>query len=298
MRKTWIGAACLAGLALAAAPLSAQQRQAPPGQPSIMEDDQSDQSTPPPQPVKPSRRGRASSAATQTNPDLDTDDQLAPSQIKQPMPAAVSEPGGAPAKPAHPAMHAATDPPTEHHAPAARPTAVVAGRTVVTCSGPFAKDSGMLALAMAYDSRNVIFTEVDVAGTKVGASVLFPKDPKRRLEVWWSNPNRTGTYLILINGQSTWTGPGGLHLGLTLAQLEKLNHKPFKIKGFDKDGVASVSDWDGGALTTLPGGCKSGLSLRADAKAPADAVSALPADKDYSSADAAFREVKPTVSEI
>src|SRR5271156_3389610 len=177
MRKTWIGAECLAGLALAAAPLSAQQRQAPPGQPSIMEDDQSDQSTPPPQPVKPSRRGRARSAATQTNPDLDTDDQLAPSQIKQPMPAAVSEPSSAPAKPAHPAMHAATDPPAEYHAPPAR-SAAMAGRTVVTCSGPFAKDSGMLALAMTYDSRNVIFTEIDVAGAKVGASILYPKDPK------------------------------------------------------------------------------------------------------------------------
>jgi hypothetical protein len=116
--------------------------------------------------------------------------------------------------------------------------------------------------------------------------------------VWWSNPNRTGTYLILINGQSTWTGPGGLHLGLTLAQLEKLNHKPFKVKGFDKDGVATVSDWDSGALATLPGGCKAGLSLHADPKAAADAASTLTADKEFVSTDDALRAVKPTVSEI
>jgi len=31
----------------------------------------------------------------QVNPDLDTDDQLAPSQMKQPVPAAVSHPGSA-----------------------------------------------------------------------------------------------------------------------------------------------------------------------------------------------------------
>ena len=67
-----------------------------------------------------------------------------------------------------------------------------------------------------------------------------------------------------------------MRLGLTLAELEKLNHKPFKVKGFDKDNVATVSDWDGGALATIAGGCKSGLSLRADAKAATDAVSALP----------------------
>ena len=54
----------------------------------------------------------------------------------------------------------------------------------VACSGPFAKDSSNLGLAMAFDSRNITFTEVDVAGSKVGATIVFPKDPKRRLEVW------------------------------------------------------------------------------------------------------------------
>ena len=85
---------------------------------------------------------------------------------------------------------------------------------------------------------------------------------------------------------------------MTLPELEKLNHKPFKIKGFDKDGVATVSDWDGGALATLPGGCKSGLSLHADPKVSADALSELTADKEYSSSDDAIRAVKPVVTEI
>ena len=89
-----------------------------------------------------------------------------------------------------------------------------------------------------------------------------------------------------------------MRLGLNLAQLEKLNHKAFKLKGFDKDGEATVSDWDGGALASLPGGCKSGVSLRADPKVPADTVTALTADKEYSSADPEMRAVKPAVSEI
>ena len=73
--------------------------------------------------------------------------------------------------------------------------------------------------------------------------------------------------------------PGGLRLELTLAQLEKLNHKAFKVKGFDKDGVASVSDWDGGGWYFC-GGCKSGVSLQADPKVSADTAAALPADKE------------------
>jgi len=232
-----------------------------------------------------------------TNPDLDTDDQLAPSQMKQPMPAAVAEPSGASAHPAaagHASAAAAANP-----AVRARPAASPASRAVA-CSGTFAKDSSHLKLAMTFDSKNITFTDVEASnGTKVPASVLFPSDPKRRLEVWWSNPAaRSGTYLIVINGKSTWSAPGGLRLGLTLAELEKLNHKTFKLKGFDKDGVATVSDWGDGVLASLPGGCKSGLSLHADSKAPADAVSALSADREYSSDDPEMRAVKPTVSEI
>ena len=224
----------------------------------------------------------------QVNPDLDTEDQLAPSQMKQPVPAAVAHPASA--------MHSAA--PTPRHAGSA--PAIEARTHTVACSGTFGKDSSHLKLAMTFDSKNITFTDVDSSsGTKVPASVLYPKDPRQRLEVWWANPAaRSETYLIVINGKSNWAAPGGLRLGLTLAQLEKLNHKPFKVKGFDKDGVASVSDWDGGVLASLPGGCKSGLSLHADPKVPPETVAGLPADKEYSSADPEIRAAKPTISEI
>lgn len=226
----------------------------------------------------------------QVNPDLDTDDQLAPSQIKQPVPAAVAQPASAAHSTAAPPRHTGTAP---------APAAELRTHTVA-CSGTFAKDSSHLKLAMTFDSKNITFTDVDSsAGTKVPASVLYPKDPRQRLEVWWANPAaRSDTYLIVINGKSNWSAPGGLRLGLTLAQLEKLNHKAFKIKGFDKDGVATVSDWDDGTLATLAGGCKSGVSLHADPKVAADTIAALPADKEYSSSDPEMRAAKPTVSEI
>lgn len=238
------------------------------------------------------------SAQQRPQPNLNPEDQLAPSQIVQPMPAPVAEPGGSSAGGAKPAPNGQV--PANHSAAhaqpaAAKPARVGSGRTVVECSGPFAKDSGMLALAMAYDSRNMIFTHETVQGAEVGVTVLFPKDPKRRLEVWWSNPNRTGTYLIDIGGKSTWTGPGGLRLGLTLEQLEKLNKKPFKVKGFDKDEIASVGSWDDGALAKLPGDCKAGVNLRAGAKSTAGES---PEKDEYSSDDPALRARKPTVAEI
>ena len=178
--------------------------------------------------------------------------------------------------------------------------ALRAPTTVVACSGPFAKDSSHLELATAFNSKNITFADVEAAdGTKVPASILFPNDPKRRLEVWWSDrTHRSDIHLIVIGGQSTWTAPDGLRLGQTLEQVEKINQKPFKLKGFDKDHIATVSDWDGGALATLAGDCKPGLSLRADAKASAEKIGALSADKEYSSSDPAIRAAKPTVSEI
>ena len=279
---------------IGADPVLAQQQiaQAPSAAP-----DQPDQTAPPPAAATPHRK--SSKLTTPTNPDLDTNDQLAPSQMQQQMPAAVSQPMSAPVKPTRPAVRESAAAP-DAAAVAPKAGAAIVNARVVACSGAFSKDSSHLRLAMTFDTKNVTFTDVDSsAGTKVPASVLFPNDPKRRLEVWWSNPAaRNTTYLIVINGKSTWTAPGGMKLGLSLAQLEKLNHKPFKLKGFDKDGTATVSDWDGGALSTLTGGCKSGLSLQADPKAAPDAVSALAADKEYSSSDPAMRAVKPVVSEI
>jgi hypothetical protein len=244
--------------------------------------------------------------AQRGQPNLSPDEQLAPSQMAQPMPGAVAEPG-APSPPPAPKpapkpapVHAAASPAPANPAKpppasAAKPARTAGARTVVECSGPFAKNSGMLALAMVYDSRNMIFTQETTPDGDANVTVLFPNDPQRRLEVWWSNPNRTGTYLIDIAGQSVWMGPDGLRLGLTLEQLEKLNHKPFKMYGFDKDDVARVSSWDGGALASIAGGCKAGVNIHAGAPG---AAAELPAKDEYSSDDPAMRALKPMVSEI
>lgn len=232
--------------------------------------------------------------AYKPDPNLNPDDQLAPSQLAQPVPPAVAEPGAPPKTPKK-HLPAAAAAPTPSGPPAHAPKAS-SYRTVIACSGPFAKDSGMLALAVAYDSRNLAFEERTVQGTKVGVTVLFPKDSRRRLEVWWQNANRTGTYLIDIADKSIWTGPEGLKLGLNLLQLEKLNKKPFKLSGFDKDDLATVTDWGGGVLASIPGGCKAGVTLHAPHKT--DASDELPAADHYNSDDPAVRALKPTVSEI
>src|SRR5262249_23938971 len=112
---------------------------------------------------------------------------------------------------------------------------------VVVCGGVFSKDSSHLKLAEVFEAQNITYSQVDgPEGTKLMASVLYPKDPKRRLEVLWQNEaDRSDLSVISINGQSTWIAPKGLKLGVQLLTLEKLNGKPFKLAGFDgNDGGA------------------------------------------------------------
>jgi hypothetical protein len=300
MHRRWIEAALLVGLTtIFAGPLSAQQGQQQSTQPSIMNDDQD---AAPAAPTPPARPRRSKSApAFEHDPDLDAQDQFAPSQIQQQVPDAVPMPGSGGSSGRghhnHTTAHG-TDASMEHGAVARASRS--AKPNIVACSGVFAKDSSHAKLASAFQSKNVAFTQVDASsGAKVMASVLYAKDPKRRLEVWWSKPaSRSDTHLIVINGQSDWIAPGELHLGLTLAELETLNGKPFKLSGFDKDRVATLSDWNGGQLTAFAGGCKVGISLRADPKTAASTLSDLPADRGFTSSDAALRAANPTVSEI
>lgn len=245
---------------------------------------------------QPTRHAQAKRAQPQqTNPDLDVEE-LTPSQIRR---AQVPEPPAAAKGAAKPSPKQSAQP-SDNSSPKSPPKSSSSASRAVACSGAFAKDSAHVKLAMIYNTSNVVFTEVDgPENSKLMASVLFPKDPKRRLEVWWLNETtRSGTYLIVINGQSTWTAPKGLKLGLPVAAVEKLNGKPFKLNGFDKQNSSTITDWDGGALAQLPGGCKAGVRLTSDAKSPQEARDAVGGSGDFTSDDAKVRAVKPTVAEI
>jgi hypothetical protein len=274
----WVVASLMAGVVLALpAPGSAQWAPVPA---------QQEQAQPPERKAK-NPRARA------PQPNLDEEDQLSPRQLDQRAPAR-------PARQSEPPPGQA-DRPTAALPPSAAEgsrTAAEGARTIA-CSGVFGKDSSHLKLATRFDSRNLAFTEVDgPEGSRLMASVLFPNDPKRRLEVLWQNEaSRTETHLIVINGRSTWTAPKGLRLGLPLAALEKLNGKPFRMSGFNQPNGGSAIDWDGGALDRLPGGCRLGIRLAPDAKATEAARNEV-MGTEFVSNDPKMRAVRPIVAEI
>jgi hypothetical protein len=170
---------------------------------------------------------------------------------------------------------------------------------VVACSGIFGKDSSHLKLATFVGADNISWAQVDgPEGSKLNATILYARDPKRRLEVLWNlEPSRSDTQLIVINGRSEWTAPKGLKLGMPLAALEKLNGKPFTIKSFGGETGGMVTSWDGGQLSALPGGCKMGVRFAPDPKAPPP-TEELASGKDFSSSLPAVKALAPKVAEI
>jgi hypothetical protein len=277
MTSRWVSLAVAAGL-VTAVPLGVQAQHFPPPIDEPAPAAQAAQPEPAPAP-KAAKKKRA-------------EKKTPPAQPEQPPPVVnlPVEPDGQP-PPADAAPAAA--------APAARHSSAAAPSHSIACSGAFAKNSSHIRLAQIFGAQNVTFTEVDgPQNTKLQASVLYPKDPKRHLEVLWINEtSRANTSLIAINGQSTWTAPKGLHLGMPIAAVEKLNGKPFQIAGFDQDNPGAALDWQDGALGKIPGGCKMSVRLAPDPKASEEARKEA-GGATLMSSDAVVRAVKPTIAEI
>lgn len=235
--------------------------------------------------------------AQQQQPPLAPGEEIAPHQVST-VPAA--RPRAAATRSIDPADNPSTTATTDPAAmPRATPRRPMASSPSVSCSGIFAKDSTHLKLAELVGANNIEFTDVGGAeGSKLNASVLYPKNPKRRLEVLWQNePARSDISLIVITGQSQVRAPKGLRLGLTLAALEKINGRPFRLSGFDQPDGSRAIDWQAGALAVLPGGCQVGVKLKPDSKATPDALQAA-AGKEFLSNDPAVRALKPVIAEI
>jgi hypothetical protein len=132
-------------------------------------------------------------------------------------------------------------------------------KPLLSCSGAFARTATHAGLVKAFGAQNVAYADVNRAeGEVVKATILFAKDPKRRLEVeWFDVKKRARPSVITVFGPSQWTGPLGVKNGMTIEQVEKLAGKVFKINGFEFD-VAGAAHVEGTRLENLPGGCSFG----------------------------------------
>lgn len=89
-----------------------------------------------------------------------------------------------------------------------------------------------------------------VEGTTGEGVVVFPDNPRNRMEVYWEaeiDPKRPA--LIHISGVGTdWKTTQGITVGTPIADVEKANGKPFSLFGFGWDYGGRVTNWKEGKL--------------------------------------------------
>jgi hypothetical protein len=172
---------------------------------------------------------------------------------------------------------------------------------LIKCEGPFGRNAGHSDLVKAFGSKNVVDQEIDgVEGQKIKASVLYPDDPKARLEFVWSDEKaRRRPTLIRATDQSAWATANGIRIGTALAEIEQMNGNPFKLSGFDWDYGGRVTDWQDGKLSKpQPGGCLLGVDFVHPEDSPEANLAKVTGDGEFLSDNADMRAVEPFVGTL
>ena len=121
-------------------------------------------------------------------------------------------------------------------------------------AGPVTANTDLRRLVQMFGSANVREAEVRLGeGEPRSGAVIFPRDPARRAEIQWKEPNQKRfPEAIIVTADETykslWRTQQGITLGTTLRELQQLNGRPFMLTGFDWDGGGIVTSWRGGRL--------------------------------------------------
>lgn len=170
----------------------------------------------------------------------------------------------------------------------------------------FSKRTDEAALITRFGKENVVRGTLDGAeGETVPGTIVYPKDPARRLEIsWWDAGKRRGLAGITVKDRSAWLvrTPGAaraaIGLGAGLDEVEAANEKPFRINGFGWDYGGYGMGWMGGRLDHMAGGCSLSARFNPDPKVKGRALDKVSGEKEFGSSDPALRAVKPSLSSI
>lgn len=155
------------------------------------------------------------------------------------------------------------------------------------------------ALVRRYGRANVVRDSLPgPEGESFEGTVLFPHDPKRTLYVYWDDslPFQRATDLRTGDEATAWVVWPGVTVGTTLAEVERLNGRPFTLNGFGFDYGGLVLDWQRGRLDSLwhPRG-KSSKGWVGIQFGPGHDVAAVEREGEFSSALPAMRAADPRV---
>lgn len=101
--------------------------------------------------------------------------------------------------------------------------------------GDFSQGTSVADLEARFGKANVKITSQPGEDGFYHRVVLFPEDPTRRAFVdFYEDQPLSGVHSISVrDAGSRWRGKLGVHIGMSLAELQGLNAKPFLFYGFD-----------------------------------------------------------------
>lgn len=131
-------------------------------------------------------------------------------------------------------------------------------------------------------------------GATMPGLVLWGSDPARRVEVLLSEDKQAKVVGWRI-GEGARRTVQGIAVGDPVSKLAAVNGSPFRFYGFSWDYGGYVTDWEGGSLDDLPGGCT--LSVRLS-PANDDLPAAIMGEAEISSDNPLVAHSNAVVSEI
>jgi hypothetical protein len=168
--------------------------------------------------------------------------------------------------------------------------------------GAITRTSSEAELRKIYGDENVAETEVNIGeGETETGTVLFNKDPERRIQILWSDPQAKSkpAWIQIDEPRNRWKTAEGITIGTSLRELEKINGRPFTLTGFGWDYSGTVVDWNDGALKKLEGSWGSIILRLYPENAlsnewPSDVIG----DRDIPSSQASMQKLDPKVYQI
>jgi hypothetical protein len=167
-------------------------------------------------------------------------------------------------------------------------------------SGTISSQSSEEALRLRFGRTEVDSARIELGeGETTPGTVIFPHDSLRRAEIVWQDTlGRSHPARVILRGSaSRWRVGSGISLNTSLAELERLNGRPFTLAGFGWDYAGVVTSWNGGALDTTLAGIKLYLDP-GPAQYESAPYSQVLGDRDYSSALPAMQQLSPRVRTI
>jgi hypothetical protein len=160
--------------------------------------------------------------------------------------------------------------------------------------GDFAPDTTLEQLqqrfgAASAQARQIAGTE----GESFRGVVLFPDDPSRRATLYFQDEkNLRGLSMVSVDETSSqWKLASGAGIGTSLAELRKINGRPFTFSGFDWDYGGTITDWRGGKLQPAS---DNAVFVRLQLRTPEGGSS----DKDYPVGDSNFSSDDPRWADL